>query len=221
MIKKLILLILVAQFFACKNDSPNETSETKLRVIHGVPDAGSLQILLNGTIVSTISSYALTSTYVTAKEGTNLVQFKSSSTGQIIYESSINLSKERYYTFYLTDSLNKMKESLSQDIPYPSEIGTSFQVLHLGTVVPGVDFTFQSESSPFSPNRSFNDQATNFTVASFYQVNPFNKTIEARLTGTDSVLTSITQNFQAGKSYTLILRNPVSTQAASFTLIEN
>jgi hypothetical protein len=221
-----LLSLLWLMALSCKKSNDTPAGTAFFRVVHGVPNAASLEVRVNGTLVGTLGSYGLSLPYQSFTEGNLSVEVRVSGTTTVLSNPTISATANNYYTFVVADSLNKLKSSLYTEDAAPVAGKAKINVLHLGTISGSADFaTGGTGSISLSTNRSFNDQSTSAARAAYTTVDPLSTTIEARVPGAGTpplVITSITQNLVAGKTYTLVYRNPVGTSTLpSFTLNTN
>lgn len=216
-------LLLALGFVSCKKtETPAGTAF--VRVIHGVPDLGAMEVKFNGATVSTINSYALSSTYISTKSGTVTIEVKGSSANTTLSTVSINATANSYNTVVFADLSASVKASQTVDEPVPASGKAKINVLHLANTQGNAGFSLSSGTS-IAGSRSFNDQQTVAGVAAYTNVDPGSVTLEARApftTGSVGVITTSTQTLQAGKSYTYVFRNPVAPSTIpAFTFISN
>jgi hypothetical protein len=218
-----VLLVVVATaMFSCKKDSASDAGQAYIRVVHGVPNEGSVNITMNGTKVATIGSYGLSTLYTTVDVGTANVQMTGTTT---LLNNNFLTEKDKYYTIVVADSSNKVKVSYLTDQPVAASGKAKINILHLGTVVPATSFSNASMLGDISANRSFNDQLTTPASAAYFNVEPGDYTIEARTPGSvasTGIIVTNTKALQSGKSYTFVYRNPIAPSTTpTFTFISN
>lgn len=219
-----ILMVLFAlSLFSCKkNETPAGTAF--VRVIHGVPDLGAMDVKFNGATVSTINSYALSSTYISTKSGTVTIEVKGSSASTALSTVSITAAANSYNTVVFADLSTSVKASQTVDDPTPAAGKAKINVLHLANTQGNAGFSLSNGTS-IASSRAFNDQQNVAGVATYTNIDPGAVTMEARApftTGSVGVITTNTQTLQAGKSYTYIFRNPIAPSTIpSFTFIAN
>jgi RecJ-like exonuclease len=217
------LLFIVLSFVSCKkNETPAGTAF--VRVIHGVPDLNAMEVKFNGSVVATINSYALSSTYISTKSGTITIEVKGSSASTALSTVSINAAANSYNTVVFADVSSSVKASQTVDDPTPASGKAKINVLHLANTQGNAGFSLSNGTS-IATSRAFNDQQSVAGVAAYTNVDPGAVTMEARApftTGSVGVITTSTQTLQAGKSYTYIFRNPVAPSTTpAFTFIAN
>lgn len=225
---KNVLIFVIGLFLiglgACKKKNDNPTSFANVRIVHGIPDGGSLEVRLNNTLVSTIGTYALSMPYSSTVAGTVTVQVRKSGTATDVLNATINAATGNYYSIVLADSLSKLKSSVVLDDPTPASGKAKINILHLGNLVNTASFT-SSTGTVLSTTRNFNDQQTSPLLAAYINVDPGSLTIEARTPGTSGavgIISSATQTLTAGKSYTFVYRNPLAPSIIpAFTFIAN
>lgn len=215
--------LLILSFLACKkSDTPAGTAY--VRVIHGVPDLGAMEVKFNGGVVATINSYALSSTYISTKSGTVTIEVKGTSASTALSTVSINAATDSYNTVVFADISSSVKASQTVDEPIPATGKAKINVLHLANTQGNAGFSLSSGTS-IASSRSFNDQQTVAGVAAYTNIDPGTVIMEARApftTGSVGIITNNTQILQAGKSYTYVYRNPIAPSTIpAFTFIAN
>jgi hypothetical protein len=219
----IVIVLLSFSLFSCKkNETPAGTAF--VRVIHGVPDLGAMEVKFNGATVSTVNSYALSSTYISTKSGTVTIEVKGSSASSALSTVSITAAANSYNTVVFADLSASVKASQTVDEPTPASGKAKINVLHLANTQGNAGFSLSSGTS-IAGSRSFNDQQNVAGVAAYTNIDPGAVTMEARApftSGSVGVISTSTQTLQAGKSYTYIFRNPIAPSTTpSFTFIAN
>ena len=220
----LVIGLFVIGLGACKKKNDTPTASANVRIVHGIPDGGSLEVRLNNKLVGSIGSYALTIPYTSTDAGTVTVQVRKSGTTTDIVNANFNAATGYYYSFVIADSLSKLKSSVVLEDPTPATGKAKINILHLGNLVNTASFT-TSTGTVLSTSRIFNDHQATPTNAAYINTDPGSITIEARTPGTSGavgILSTTTQTLTAGKSYTFVYRNPVAPSIIpSFTFIAN
>ncbi|MBX9892636.1 MAG: DUF4397 domain-containing protein [Chitinophagaceae bacterium] len=224
LLASIVIVLFSFSLFSCKKNETPAAGTAFVRVIHGVPDLGAMEVKFNGAIVSTISSYALSNTYISTKSGTVTIEVKGSSASSALSTVSITAAANSYNTVVFADLSASVKASQTVDDPTPASGKAKINVLHLANTQGNAGFSLSSGTS-IAGSRSFNDQQNVAGVAAYTNVDPGSVTLEARApftTGSVGIITSNTQTLQAGKSYTYIFRNPIAPSTTpSFTFIAN
>lgn len=224
LLASIVIVLFSFSLFSCKKNETPAAGTAFVRVIHGVPDLGAMEVKFNGATVSTITSYALSSTYISTKSGTVTIEVKGSSASSALSTVSITAAANSYNTVVFADLSASVKASQTVDDPTPASGKAKINVLHLANTQGNAGFSLSSGTS-IAGSRSFNDQQNVAGVAAYTNVDPGSVTLEARApftTGSVGIITSNTQTLQAGKSYTYIFRNPIAPSTTpSFTFIAN
>ncbi|HAK12563.1 MAG TPA: hypothetical protein DIW54_04545 [Chitinophagaceae bacterium] len=224
LLASIVIVLFSFSLFSCKKNETPAAGTAFVRVIHGVPDLGAMEVKFNGATVSTITSYALSSTYISTKSGTVTIEVKGSSASSALSTVSITAAVNSYNTVVFADLSASVKASQTIDDPTPASGKAKINVLHLANTQGNAGFSLSSGTS-IAGSRSFNDQQNVAGVAAYTNVDPGSVTLEARApftTGSVGVITTNTQTLQAGKSYTYIFRNPIAPSTTpSFTFIAN
>lgn len=224
LLASITILFFSLSLFSCKKNETPAAGTAFVRVIHGVPDLGAMEVKFNGATVSTITSYALSSTYINTKSGNVTIEVKGSSASNALSTVSITAAANSYNTVVFADISASVKASQTVDDPTPASGKAKINVLHLANTQGNAGFSLSSGTS-IAGSRSFNDQQNVAGVAAYTNVDPGSVTLEARApftTGSVGVITTSTQTLQAGKSYTYVFRNPVAPSTIpAFTFISN
>lgn len=220
----LLSVIIVVSVVSCSKSSSTPAGNGYLRVLHGVPNLGAIEVRVNGTLAGTIGSYALSLPYYTIPAGGATVAIRQSG-GADISTFTVNVSANSYATLVLADSLNKLKSSIVSENPVPASGKAKINVYHLSTVATDASFTLAGNGAVISANRVFNDQKVSPELAAYVETDPGAITFESRVpgtTGSTGIIGTSNQTLQAGKSYTFVFRNPVAPSSIpSLTFIGN
>lgn len=220
------LLLGLTLAFSCTKDDPIDPAGTGfLRVIHGIPDGGSMQVWMDGTLVGSINSYSLSTIFNQVDEGPHQVRMRPAGGNVDLINTSVTVDADRYYSLIVADSLHEIKPSVITEDPVPASGKSKINIYHLGTEVTNTTFTDSNSGAVISADRVFNDQLNNNQLAGYVEVAAGSFTIVARTpgtTGSDGIINTYTQSLLAGKSYTYIWRNPLTPGGIPpFTFIAN
>lgn len=224
-IKSSLLLLLAALALgACQKDKNNDGGTGFLRVLHGVPDAGAVEVRLNGTLVGIIGSYGLSFPYTAFNAGDLRLQLRRTGANTDLADVNLQVIKDGYATFIISDSASKVRSAYVGEDPTPVTGKAKVNFYHLGTAAPAASFTLPN-GTVVSGSRTFNDHLTNAAAVRYTLLDPGSVVMEARIPGTSGVngtFGTSTQTLAAGKSYTYVFSNPVPpSNAPSITFIAN
>ncbi len=124
------------------------TGNAHVRVVHGSPDAPSVDTYAGATLATTAKVAALSglsfgkvSAYVDIPAGTYSIKVCATADPTVcpIQVPSLGLTAETYYTIAASDVLASIKATVFTDTPAPSGQGAQLRVYHLSANTPAVD----------------------------------------------------------------------------------
>jgi Domain of unknown function (DUF4397) len=226
---KIILSILfstlfISFFISCNKESDSSNKKAFIRIIHGVPDAGTLTVKLNENTITTIAAYGSSSAYIEVSALTANVTISSGNTNLV--NTITSFLPNEYITVIVADSSHKIITSFFIDNVQPTAGKAMLNVLHLSTNTPSVNFVrVDTATKVLSTSRSFNDQMFSTNAASFINTDTISCTLQARaVVNNQTVIVAQTNSlkFMEGKVYTVVLRNaPLNGNLPIFTITAN
>jgi|GEM_PF-3886079 len=221
-----ILLSATVVFSSCKKET-RPGPQAQVKFINGSVNTVNAQVYFDEVLLIGITSFPNASNYSFVSVGTPTikVQATSNATTTYVVSGSSSLQNNINYTIIAADSAHKLKISVvTDDITSPSEGKAGVRLFHLAGNAPmiSVDTTNNlSATNTMFSSRTFNDQATSSSAASFIGMNAGTYTFTAK-NGTTVLFTkSIT--LASGKLYTVAATGAVGAtvapQALDFTVI--
>lgn len=132
-----LLVFLVALCAGCGTD------HARVRFVHASPDAGNLDVLVDGTDVVTdqpFNSVSPASGYLTVAAGTRTVEEQSTGTTDDLINSTVGFGTDKAYTLIATGlqaDASIVAVQLTDDLASPGS-GTKLRVVHVAHSVPPV-----------------------------------------------------------------------------------
>ncbi len=189
------------------------------------PDAQPLSVYINNEGFDTGMVFGNYTPYVTANPGTYTFTVFASGASTPALNNTINLEANKYYSYFIIDSFNKVKSSLVSDV-FKAPAGDSAYVRFFNfcpnTTEP-LSLTDSSGTALFA-SRTFNDQSVNPQYATFNEV--LSRTYLFNLkSASGAVLKTQSITLTGGKVYTLFAKgiqgSSDTTKALSIGLLEN
>ncbi len=139
--------------------------------------------------------------------------------------ANITVKADSAYSLFLIDSASKLRHVfITDNLSDSGSASPKIRFFNFSPNAPAVDLAISGGQVLFS-NRSFNDVSTNQALAIFSATSSGTYNLEVRLTGTSTVIGSITGlTFKAGKHYTLYAKGfygGTGSQALGVGLIAN
>ncbi|WP_345817528.1 DUF4397 domain-containing protein (plasmid) [Paraburkholderia sp. PREW-6R] len=95
----------IEALLAADDTSPAASGQARLRVIHASPDAGPVDILVNGQVVLSNVAFGTISNYLTVPAGTYTVQVNAAGTSTTAITASVTLTSQSNYSAAAIGSL--------------------------------------------------------------------------------------------------------------------
>ena len=207
-VKFLSLLALPVVFAACdKDDDDNDMSKSNVMVIHASPNAPNVDVRINNAIALTNVAYPNNSNYAELNSGSTNIKVSPTGTITYVIDATVDLAANKNYSVFAIDSVSKIKPAVvMDDLSTPAAGKAHIRFFHFSPNAPAVDIAVTGGSVLFG-NRSFNDQATNTSLANFTPVNAGSYNLEVRAAGTNTVVLLLPNiPLTAGKIYTVFAK---------------
>ena len=122
-------------------------------------------------------------------------------------DANVDLQADKAYSVFAIDSVSKIKAAVvSDNLATPASGKAHVRFFHFSPNAPAVDIAVANGPVVFS-NRSFNDQATNASLADFTPLDAGTYNLQVRLTGTNTTVLSLPGvTLTAGKIYTVFAK---------------
>ncbi|KMK93530.1 DUF4397 domain-containing protein [Rossellomorea marisflavi] len=184
---------------AQRADLTTAAQPSYVRVFHGVPDAGEVDVYVNGHRVLRKLAFKDVSDYLTLPGGKYHIDvYPTGTSTETIISKKVKVDPGKAYTLAAAGTTKKL-----QLLPYVDEPGvpageTKVKFIHLSPDAPAVDIAVKGRDVIF-PNVSFK-QATEYLG-----LTPMTVDLEVRPAGSKDVVLSIPDvKFEANQAYTII-----------------
>jgi hypothetical protein len=200
----LLVMIAAAGVISCNNDDNNTAPPiSSFGVVNASPDAGSLDVYLNGGPVTRNLAFGADTGYFTVAPGTYTLSFADSGTTTSLLDQGVSFMPGVAYSVFAIDSVSHLQTAVVVDsAAVPSSDSAEARFLNFSPNAPALDLVVNGTTVLFS-GRSYNDIAANPAAARFSYLTPGTYTVELRIAGTSTVLYSTSVTFEGGKIYTL------------------
>jgi hypothetical protein len=209
-LKALGLMMLCTPFVACDDDDDDLPSQAQVMVVHASPDAPNVDVRVNNAVVLSNVAFPSNSPYLGVNAGT--ANFKISPTGTTTYviDASVDLEADKYYSVFAIDQVSKIKAAVvSDNLATPASGKAHVRFFHFSPNAPAVDIAVKNGPVVFA-NRTFNDQSTNASLATFTPLDAGTYDLEVRAAGTSIVVLNLPGvTVTAGKIYTVFAKGLV------------
>jgi len=213
-------MLVAAGVISCNNDDNNTAPPvSSFGVVNASPDAGSLDVYLNGGSVVRNLGFGADTGYFTVTPGTYTLSFTDSGTTTSLLDQGVSFMPGVAYSIFAIDSVSHLQTAIVPDsASLPSTDSVEARFLNFSPNAPALDLVVNGTTVLFS-GRSYNDIAANPAAARFSYLTPGTYTVELRVAGTSTVLYSTSVTFEGGKIYTLYAKGFTGdTGAAALTL---
>jgi len=199
----LLVLFAAGVVVSCNDNNKNTTPPaTSFGVINASPDAGSLDVYLNGgPLVRNLAPGADTG-YFTVVPGTYTLSFADSATTTSLLDQQVSFAPGVAYSVFAIDSVSHLQTAVVPDsAAIPSTDSVEARFFNFSPNAPALDLAINGNVA-FS-GRGYNDIAANPAAARFTYLTPGTYALELRVAGTSTVLYSTSVTLTGGKVYTL------------------
>lgn len=198
-------LAAIAGVVSC-NDANDSTTPpiSSFGIVHASPDAGNVDVYFGGGLAAENFAYGADTGYFAVTPGTYTLQVAPTGTINYVINSSISLAPGLTYSIFAIDSLGSIQSAVVQDdFTAPSSDSVRVRFLHFSPDAPAVDVALSGGDVLFA-NRTFNDQETNTSLATFTTLAAGTYNLEVRAAGTSTVVLPVPSvTLEGGKVYTL------------------
>jgi hypothetical protein len=189
--------------------SGEETQQkaAKVRIVHASPDAGPVDIYVNGTRILRDFPYKEASDYLSLPAGRYQVDiYPAGNMVSTVLSRKVTVESGKIYTVAAAGNAAKLKLVILEDHPAVPSGETKIRFVHLSPDAPAVDIAVKNRDVIF-PNISFR-QASRYLA-----LTPMTVDLEARIAGTSNVALSIPRvQFKADQVYTLLAVGSVARE---------
>ncbi len=227
--KRLFIIISVfasaaVLFSACSKDDAAPVA--KVKIIHAVPNVPDALAALpsaqrvsdvniiafkagsttDSSIITSLLPYPRASVYASVPAGSYDIRVRPRFlNANVIAVNGVAVNSNAAYTVIAFDSVTKIKPMLLEDnLAVPAMGNAKVRFLHLSPNAPAVDIVDKSNNNKLFSNRTFADNVAAASKADFAEVPAGKYTLEVRLAGTTTVVTTITDLIlERGAIYTV------------------
>lgn len=204
--KNFVLPILLLIFFglSCKKNS--QTANGQLMIVNASPDAGSLNITLNGNVFGTGTiTYPGNSGYQSLPEGA--YRLRAEVAGVPLFDGNLTTGANNNQSIFFYDRVVSLKAmAVVDNISTPVAGKANVRFFNLSASSPVIDagMLIGGSFTPWFPLRAFEDNVSAITHAGFQSFDAGTYTFQIRVNGAGTVLLNFPGlMLEAGKSYTL------------------
>ncbi len=220
------LLALSVSLSGCskKDDNPPAPpGNANLMVIHASPDAPAMDLYVNDVHKSTTPIAVLSNTsYLQIEEGNKTFKLTEANKLTPTFATvSQNLRKNAYYSFFVFNKAASTENIIVEDSLTNTTAGKAFvRFVHLATNTPSVAVTQVTSAGlvAITPLTNYKGHTL------FKDINPGDLILALQKSGLDTAYVAPSHNYVAGKFYTVIAQNLLTTQgndSLSVRVIEN
>lgn len=198
----LIVLFAAATVVSCNDKNKSTTPPaTSFGVVNASPDAGGLDVYLNGgPLVRNLAPGADTG-YFTVSPGSYTLSFADSGSTASLLDQQMSFAPGVAYSVFAIDSVSHLQTAVVADsATVPSADSVEARFFNFSPNAQPLDVAINGTVA-FS-NRGYNDITTNPTATHFTYFTPGTYTLELRAAGTSTVLYSTSVTLTGGKVYT-------------------
>ncbi len=209
--RNLVAWLAVAALIAlpgCGNKDNNPAQPANVgqaMIVHAAPDAPSVDLLLDGTMVGNNITYGNHTAYLSLTAGTHDVKAVATGTTTTVIDASVPVAAQTTYSVFvngLTPNIGTLV--VTDDLTAPPTGKAKVRFIHLSPDAPAVDVALVGGAVLF-PNLAFRQFST------FVAVDPGTVNLELRQAGTATVALTVNNvTFEAGKIYTLFAEGLVA-----------
>ncbi|MFT4154647.1 DUF4397 domain-containing protein [Parafilimonas sp.] len=196
----------ILSFASClkENDGTTNPTQSALMVANYSPDASSLYVTLNSKSYISGLSYGYLAGYSLVTAGTYDAGIASSSSS--ILSDSITLEANKYYSYFIIDSLASLTYAFFEDnLVEPSSDSVYVRFLHFSPDAGTINFRDSATENYFSKSRTFNDQEATTAYTAFTRMAA--DTITFQLINADSaIIASQKDTLVGGHIYTILAK---------------
>jgi hypothetical protein len=194
-------------FTACSSDDDDEPVRPQVMVVHASPNAPAVNISVNGQAAITNLAYPNNTSYTSLNVGNNTIGVAPAGSTTNVLTTNVSLEAGKVYSIFAIDSVAKIKVvGVEDNLATPAAGKAHVRFFHFSPNAPAVEVAVANGAVLFG-NRSFNDQATNASLANFTPVDAGTYNLVVRPAGGSAVVLPLNGvTLTAGKIYTVYAR---------------
>ncbi|WP_264738301.1 DUF4397 domain-containing protein [Cytobacillus firmus] len=199
------------QMMRTKNKQPSvkvqEGQQSKVRIFHGSPDAGQVDIYVNGTRILKDFHYKEASGYASLPAGKHQIDiYRAGNMVSTLLSRKIIAAAGKAYTIAAAGIASKLKLVILEDHPEVPAGETKVRFAHLSADAPAVDIAVKNRDVVF-PNIAYRQ------ASKYLALTPMTVDLEARIAGTPNTALSIPRMlFKSDQAYTLLAVGSVANE---------
>lgn len=185
--------------YSCSNCTRARQTSSYVRILHASPDAPAVDIYVNNNLVARDVTYQEFTQYIPLAGGLyNIKVYPRGTTTNPVIDTNVNIPPRSIFTIAATGMLANIDLTLVPEPPInklPGEVYIRF--VHLSPNAPNVDITLPNGTKLFT-DIEYKE------IPSYIRVAPGTYELQARLTGTDTVVLRVPNvNLRLGNIYTV------------------
>ncbi|MCM3394959.1 DUF4397 domain-containing protein [Cytobacillus oceanisediminis] len=195
------------QIMRTQNQQPSEGQQAKVRIFHGSPDAGQVDIYVDGTRILKDFHYKEASGYASLPAGKHQIDiYRAGNMVSTLLSRKIIAAAGKAYTIAAAGIASKLKLVILEDHHEVPAGETKVRFAHLSADASAVDIAVKNRDVVF-PNIAFRQ------ASKYLALTPMTVDLEARISGTPNVALAIPRmQFQADQAYTLLAVGSVANE---------
>jgi len=187
------------------NDAPDpSTPASYASFYHGSPDAGGLDILLDGTKINSAAlAYGNYTGYATFSPGVNKLRFTSTGSSTGLVDITPTFTEGRLYSIFIINTLSSLETLVVKDssATLSSTGRAGVRLVHLSPDAPAVNiYTSGTDGKLLFGNREFK------TATNFMEIDANVYSLDIKTTDGTKLATVENITFSTGRFYTLVVR---------------
>lgn len=188
---------------SCNTDNNTSGPLAAFMLIHASPDAPKIDVYAGNQLIDTGHVYGENTVYYGAVPNIYNFQFVEAGTSNVLLSDFINFDGNKAYSIFLTDSLSKIKLSITNDeYTIPTGDSVRLRFLDFSPNAGALDVVMHDGDTLYL-NRNFNDQATNSSLDDFITIPSGTYTMDLRDAGTTNIAYSLSPlTLASGNVYT-------------------
>ncbi|MEK3853526.1 DUF4397 domain-containing protein [Cytobacillus sp. FSL H8-0458] len=185
----------------------HQGQQARVRMFHGSPNAGPIDIYINGTRILKDFSYKEASGYAALPAGSHQIDiYPAGSMVSTLLSRKITAAADNIYTIAAAGNAANLKLVILEIQPEVPAGETKVRFAHLSHEAPAVDIAVKNRDVVF-PNIAFRQ------ASKYMALTPMTVDLEARVAGTPNEVLSIPRmQFKADQAYTLLAVGSVAKE---------
>ncbi len=211
------LLCVIPAFMSCSDDEPAAPVPNKPNIMFFHASAGTpgVDFLIDNTDTVRNLTYTQSSGYRAINQGSRKLQVNLTGTSFKSVDTTANFSNEKYYSFFIADTVTNISPLLLQDsLPTASSGKTFFRVVNLAHRQSAIDIADANGGIPYEKLRNIGFKK----ASAFIELNPATLNFQITSVGSPTKLYDLKPTLAANKVYTIVI---TGAGANGYELITN